>query len=253
MVFFSKSNPKSYIDWISYFAKQTPAPNAYGRPSSMTKGGGRFNESKPKSELDWVIYRAKKLPGPPIINHDLYHFPREAVLAQLMLNRKLTGFNILQKIPYRPNAYDRPPLPKQGGGRFNVGNSKSEIEWIIYYNKDTPGPATYGMLPNPKIGGGRFNESRPKSVLDWVEYRAKDLPGPNKYDPKVLIDGEYFDARKTAWKRREESKRSPSNMRARRKKLRTVSVAEKKQLEKTVKYELYLKTYALLYLFSNFA
>ena len=70
---------------------------------------------------------------------------------------------------------------------------------------------------NPKIGGGRFNESRPKSVLDWVEYRAKDLPGPNKYDLKVLIDGEYFDARKTAWKRREESKRSPSNMRARRK------------------------------------
>ena len=236
---FSKSNPKSYIDWISYFAKQTPAPNAYGRPSSMTKGGGRFNESRPNSELDWVIYRAKHLPGPADYKPRPVPLPKGGRISTANVKSEIDWIQYFAKDTPGPNAYDRPPLPKQGGGRFNVGNSKSEIEWIIYYNKDTPGPATYGMLPNPKVGGGRFNESKPKSVLDWVEYRAKDLPGPNKYDPKVLIDGEYFDARKTAWKRREENKRSPSSMRASRKKLRTVSVAERQQLEKTVKYELY--------------
>ena len=122
-----------------YRAKKLPGPADY-KPRHTTSRG----HANDKSEIDWIQYFAKDTPG--------------------------------------PNAYDRPPLPKQGGGRFNVGNSKSEIEWIIYYNKDT-WPATYGMLPS-KIGGGRFNESRPKSVLDWVEYRAKDLPGPNKYDPK---------------------------------------------------------------------
>ena len=236
---FNKSNPKSYIDWITYFAQQTPAPNAYPRPSSITKGGGRFNESRPNSELDWVIYRAKSLPGPADYKPRPIPLPKGGRISTANVKSEIDWIQYFAKDTPGPNAYARPPLPKQGGGRFNVGNGKSEIEWIMYYNKDTPGPATYGMLPTPKVGGGRFNESRPKSVLDWVEYRAKDLPGPNKYDPKILVDGEYFDARKTAWKRLEESKRSPLNMRKSRKKLRTVSVAERQQLEKTVKYELY--------------
>ena len=154
-----------------------------------------------KSEIDWIQYYAKDTPG--------------------------------------PNAYARPPLPKKGGGRFNVGNSKSEIEWIIYYNKNTPGPATYGMLPNPKIGGGRFNESKPKTQLEWIQYRAKQIPGPNSYDPKVILDGEYFDARKTIWKRGEEAKRSPEAMRKKQIKSRIVSPSERKFLEETVKVQLY--------------
>ena len=105
----------------------------------MTKGGGRFNESKPKSELDWVIYRAKKLPGPADCKPRPVPLPKEAVLAQLMLNRKLTDSIFCKKIP-GPNAYDRPPLPKQGGGRFNVGNSKSEIEWILLLQQRYPWP-----------------------------------------------------------------------------------------------------------------
>ena len=236
---FSTSTPKSEIDWTIYYAKDTPGPNAYPRPKAPKRGGGKFNESKPKSNIEWVIYRAKNLPGPAEYKPAPMPLPKGGRISTAVVKSEIDWIQYFAKDTPGPNAYARPPLPKKGGGRFNVGNSKSEIEWIIYYNKNTPGPATYGMLPNPKIGGGRFNESKPKTQLEWIQYRAKQIPGPNSYDPKVILDGEYFDARKTIWKRGEEAKRSPEAMRKKQIKSRIVSPSERKFLEETVKVQLY--------------
>jgi hypothetical protein len=236
---FSKSKPKSEIDWTMYYAKDTPGPNAYPRPKLPKRNGGKFNESKPKSNIEWTIYRAKQLPGPSDYKPRPMPLPKGGRISTAVVKSEIDWIQYFAKDTPGPNAYPRPALPKKGGGRFNSGNGKSEIEWIVYYNKDTPGPATYGMLPTPKIGGGRFNESQPKSELEWIQYRAKQIPGPNSYDPKVIVDGEYFDARKTIWKRGEENKRSPDNMRKTRIENRVVSPSEKRFLKQTVKDELY--------------
>jgi len=101
------------------------------------------------------------------------------------------------------------PIPK--GGRFNMSNPKSKVEWDIYRAKQVrpsrkdftvgghrsrlvllqlPGPADYGAPALPTPGGGRFSTANPKSQLDWVRYFAKDMPSPADYGaPKLPKPG----------------------------------------------------------------
>ena len=115
----STANPKSYIEWVIYRAKQTPGPNQYMPKIQSTGGGGttKISDADPKSEIDWIIYRAKQTPG--------------------------------------PNAY----LPKMIPGasftpKMAEGNPKSELDWVIYRSKQTPGPSDYyvSLSPYPVIG-----------------------------------------------------------------------------------------------------
>eukprot|EP00944_MAST-04C_sp_MAST-4C-sp1_P009818 g9818.t1 len=115
----STANPKSYIEWVQYRAKQTPGPNQYMPKMPSTSGGGttKISDADPKSEIDWIIYRAKQTPG--------------------------------------PNAY----LPKMIPGasftpKMAEGNPKSELDWVIYRSKQTPGPSDYdvSLSPYPTIG-----------------------------------------------------------------------------------------------------
>lgn len=188
---FSKSKPKEEIDWVMYYASQTPGANAYPRPPLPKIGGGRFNESKPKSEIEWVICRAKDLPGPANYRPAPLPLPKGGRISTAKVKSEIDWIRYFAKDTPGSNHYPAPKLPNPGGGRFNSGNGKSEIEWTIYFNKGTPGPATYGMMPNPKIGGGRFNESKPKTNLEWVTYFASQTPGPDVYNIAAHPGGDY--------------------------------------------------------------
>ena len=52
------------IEWIEYYAKDTPAPGDYGAPALPKPGGGVFSEARPKTDVEWAISRAARIPGP---------------------------------------------------------------------------------------------------------------------------------------------------------------------------------------------
>lgn len=85
-----------------------------------------------------------------------------------------------------PGQYGAPLLRVPSGGRFNLSNPKSELEWVEYHAKQRPGPADYGAPKLPGPSGGRFNESKPKTELEWIEYYAAQRPGPADYGAPKL-------------------------------------------------------------------
>lgn len=80
-----------------------------------------------------------------------------------------------------PAAASRTVKRVLGGGKFNVSNSKSELDRMIMRAKETPGPASYDTSQSYKVSGGRFNMSKPMTQLDLISRRAKLLPGPANY------------------------------------------------------------------------
>ena len=195
---FSNANPKSYIDWASYRAKQTPGPNEYGfgdrRP---TTSGGRFNTSKPKSELDWVVYHAQQVPGPCEYQLPLDRPRKDPGGGKISEARpkELLDWVVYhsREIP-APNAYPPLPNPKINGGKFSNANPKSDLDWVIYRAKQTPSPNEYGDGGRPKTTGGRFNMSNPKSQLDWVTYFGKRTPSSADYTLPEGASSDYFTA-----------------------------------------------------------
>ena len=66
--------------------------------------------------------------------------------------------------------------------RGKIGNEKpkSQVDWIIYQAKQTPGPGQYGY---PSLGkfdekpGGKMSSFKPKSQIEWLQYEAEKTPG----------------------------------------------------------------------------
>jgi hypothetical protein len=65
----SESISRNFIEWVEFYAKQTPGAGAYETDKALkslhSPSGGKFNESNAKSSLDWEIYRASQLPVLP--------------------------------------------------------------------------------------------------------------------------------------------------------------------------------------------
>jgi hypothetical protein len=83
-----------------------------------------------------------------------------------------------------PTDYQAKGMEGPGGGRFNLSNPKSDVEWKMYTAAKLPGPGQYDM---PTLGsgvsGGRFNLSRPKGIIDDAIYKAsRDRAAPNSYN-----------------------------------------------------------------------
>jgi len=74
-----------------------------------------------------------------------------------------------------PADYPAPKLPATAGGRFNLSNSKSDLEWIEYFASQLPGPADLPAPALPKPSGGRFSTSNPKSDVEWLMYRSAQV------------------------------------------------------------------------------
>lgn len=68
------------------------------------------------------------------------------------------------------------------GGRFNKGNSKSEVEWMIYEASQKPSPASY-TLPDVSdlMPGGRFSKSTAKTAEELTALEHATYPAPDKY------------------------------------------------------------------------
>jgi hypothetical protein len=95
-----------------------------------------------------------------------------------------------------PSQWERSPGPGDyngvslettlpGGGRFNLSNPKSDVEWKMHTASKLPGPGQYDT-PNlgTGISGGRFNMSKPKGIIDQAIYKSASLPGPNSYSAR---------------------------------------------------------------------
>eukprot|EP01052_Picozoa_sp_SAG31_P014916 SAG31_NODE_943_length_10852_cov_22.874454_7_plen_100_part_00 len=92
------------------------------------------------------MYRAAKIPGPANYDHvavSSFKFSREPrnLLNTAGPKTDLEGaFGIPEaKLVPGPDKYDTMKMPKTGGGKFNRGRAKSQLEWEIYRAKQLPG------------------------------------------------------------------------------------------------------------------
>jgi len=81
-----------------------------------------------------------------------------------------------------PGTYHTSARPRQGGGRFNESNPKSDMDWLVLREKAQPGPGFYDA-PLAATSGGSLSRSSAKSDLEAAVQRAKALPGPGSHDP----------------------------------------------------------------------
>ena len=145
---FFESRAKTPLEWVEYFAKQSPGPGAYtaseDRPST-----GKFSMARPMGYIDMCINRGKREPGP-------FDYPQ----------------------PGLGDAGQRP------GGKFSTAYVKSFIELECQRSNQIPGPK-YKTPPAPVSGlFGKINEANPKSAVDWLVYAAASKPGPGEYAVK---------------------------------------------------------------------
>ena len=68
------------------------------------------------------------------------------------------------------------------GGAFNKGNSKSEVEWMIYEASQKPSPAEY-TLPDVSdiLPGGRFSKSTAKTAEELTALEHATYPATDAY------------------------------------------------------------------------
>ena len=137
--------------------RPTPGPGEYDAKTYMgeTSSAVKLAEETRgfKTDLDWTILRASALPSAQ--EYGAYHDPRLA-----------------------------PPA----GGNFNTGNSKSEVDWIVYSKKDVPGPGTYKPMAEMdaaragKAVGGALTSSVKEPQYVTEARRLQGQPGPGAYD-----------------------------------------------------------------------
>ena len=63
-----------------------------------------------------------------------------------------------------PGSYNIPlsTCTDVSGGRFNMSNAKSDLDWVTYFEKQKPGPGNYEVGKLRLGEGGRFNEGNSK-------------------------------------------------------------------------------------------
>ena len=195
---FNASDAKSGLEWEIYRAQQLPGPAEYPAPELSRPNGGRFSSAFPKSDVEWQMYRAARQPGPteygPVATDTYKKKTEHAQLGVTGYQNDLDGvWHIRQEQAAKPGPGAYPGAATDvriGGGKFNKGKAKSDLEWQMYRAKQLPGPASYDMPTTDVngrsatvsiVGGGKWNRAVSKSGLEWDIYRAQQLPGPD-YD-----------------------------------------------------------------------
>ena len=92
------------------------------------------------------------------------------------------GEDVGRRVHRREELDDEQPR----GGRFSLGNPKSDVEWMIYWAERLPGPGEYKIRDTRMIGvdvwGGKFNESRPESDVERKMRIGRCTPGPGEHN-----------------------------------------------------------------------
>jgi hypothetical protein len=99
---FFESRAKTPLEWVEYFAKQSPGPGAY-QTKDRVSTGGKFSTARPIGYIDRCIHKGKREPGP-------FEYPQAGM-----------GEHHL-------------------GGEFSTSYPKTFIEQEIYRSSQIPGP-----------------------------------------------------------------------------------------------------------------
>ena len=70
--------------------------------------------------------------------------------------------------------------------RFSQFTPKSDVDWLIYYASQKPGPGEYEPKPVASRAGVTFSKFTPKGEIDKIQERAQELPGPSDYSSQDL-------------------------------------------------------------------
>lgn len=153
---------KTSVEWVEFYAKQTPGPGQYEVSKAEQKllgpSGGRFSKAKPKTDVEVLEDRARAVPGP-----GQYNLPG-------------TGAGI-------------------GGGVFSTACPLSDVDVKIKDASSKPGPGQYGDLPVDTRGrllkgrGRTISKSKPLSDVDVRIMEASRKPGPGQYKLPGLGSG----------------------------------------------------------------
>jgi hypothetical protein len=64
--------------------------------------------------------------------------------------------------------------PQMNGGKFNLANPKTPLDWQILQAQKLPGPGQYHSMTDASssMSGGKFNTSKSKSEVEWIIHRS---------------------------------------------------------------------------------
>ena len=189
---FNEGKPKSDIEWQMFRAARIPGPAHYKVPRGLDRRGGTISRSVKTELYGNEIRRARLLPGPKYNPRAVKGYTSSHSVSALGVNAPtaLDQHIASEKKTPGPGAFSG-ELRKWGrdlkGGAFHVSDSKSELEWTMFYAAQTPGPGRFSVMDMPGPVGGRLaskSASGPlPGFLDNVERLAKEVPGPGFYNP----------------------------------------------------------------------
>jgi hypothetical protein len=88
-----------------------------------------------------------------------------------------------QDLELRRRLGNDPLTSDIGGGRFNMSNPKSEIDWVQHYAKDMPAPNQYSPGKNRDKNSRGTKFSKGVRDMDFIPRSQRDLPGVGTYSP----------------------------------------------------------------------
>lgn len=109
-------------------------PSAYGAPKLAPPGGGKFSTAVAKSDIDWMVYvQMAALSSSSsllitTITTIINITPRPSATQPLS---PLTNRRYRAKSMPGPGAYGNPVLKENLGGKFNLSNPKSDVDWMV--------------------------------------------------------------------------------------------------------------------------
>ena len=62
-----------------------------------------------------------------------------------------------------------------------MSKPKTYLELVEYAAKGIPGPASYETGKTQQLKGGKFNMSNSKSDVEWIMHRSAQIPAPGEY------------------------------------------------------------------------
>lgn len=163
-------------------ARPTSAPDSRGNSPNRQRGG-EAQSPEPVSTTEL------RMPG--------------TLSPNRRSNKTLDSFAVeaAKQSSYKPSAPDQRnkmdslsrPKSAPRNKVITDGIAKSEIDWIIFNAKKTPGPGEYDVRASEQAltaKPGKFSESRPQSTLDMAIKAARASPGPGHYDTIGYMDRE---------------------------------------------------------------
>jgi|EP00945_MAST-04E_sp_MAST-4E-sp1_P005914 hypothetical protein len=199
----SQSNIKSEPELIVYNKREIPSSAAYLLKSTMLQDtcGGKFSTANVPGFITLAQRKGKQLPGPSEYG-DVSKSKgvsggkfNSANVPGFIHQAQRIGKTLPSSLDYTPSHRVTPTGKKPTGNvaKFSNSNSKSDVDWLVYYAQQIPGPGAYDVDKRDGIGrrkkGQKFSTSfNIKSFAEEAICKTMDVPGP-KYVPGMADEG----------------------------------------------------------------